>query len=79
MKLDIIQDIFRSKFSKIDALETILMNEVARKAEINVLLSMVNDLTEKVEKMSAFIERIKPVLPDDIKLYLELSEGENNE
>lgn len=79
MKVDIIQDIFRSKFSKVDALETILMNEITRKDAFNSLLSTVNDLAEKVEKMSTFIERIKPVLPDDIKLYLELSEGENNE
>lgn len=34
----------------------------------------VEELTKRIEKLERFIEKIMPVLPDEIKLYLEVSE-----
>lgn len=42
----------------------------------DMLEQQLKEALERIEKLEMFLEKIKPLLPDDIKLFLEVEEGE---
>lgn len=57
---------------------------VSEKSDLLDCVSSRSDMLEhhlenalsRIEKLEKFLEKIKPLLPDDIKLFLEVEEGE---